>query len=369
MDGMLKTASHDKASEEITGQRLNAAHEKIWHEFLSDLTLFKYGPKPYDLFITVNRLVKKDYDNLLKVAPTNITVILRGETGTGKELFAQAVHNNSNQRSQSFKAINCGGVVDTLLESELFGHVRGAFTNATHEQKGLIQTADNGTLFLDEIGDMPPSMQVKLLRVLEDRKVTPVGSDEQIAVNVRVVVATNANLDELVANHVFRLDLQQRLKGFEIVLPPLRDRREDILPLSRFFLTFFSLIQNKIQIEGFTPQCEHALLQYEWPGNVRELRRKIQVAVAVASPPLITKEDVFLSSPSKLVQKPNFLEFSTLWALTSKQKRNRVKRLAELIAQNKNKTLPTSKQIAKALGISIKQAQRYRKGIVSNLDI
>ena len=174
---------------------------------------------------------------LRRVAPTNITVLIEGESGTGKELLAQAIHNNSPRHSNAFKPLNCAGLTESLLESELFGHAKGSFTGATEARKGLFEVADKGTLFLDEIGDMPPAMQAKLLRVLEDGIVVPVGSNKSTVVDVRVISATNHDLTKLVEQGRFRQDLYFRIKGVSVTVPPLKSRTEDIPEFVDYFLT------------------------------------------------------------------------------------------------------------------------------------
>ena len=176
------------------------------------------------------------FEVLRRVAPTNISVLIQGESGTGKELLARAIHDNSNRWNKRFVPINCAGFTETLLESELFGHVKGAFTGAAVDRKGLFEIADKGTLFLDEIGDMPLNMQAKLLRVIEDGIVIPVGGNKPIVVDVRIISATNHDLTGLVEEKKFRQDLYFRIKGVSVSVPPLRERREDIPLLANFFL-------------------------------------------------------------------------------------------------------------------------------------
>ena len=212
---------------------------------------------------------------LRRVSPTNITVLVEGESGTGKELLAQAIHNNSPRWNNAFRPINCAGLTETLLESELFGHTKGAFTGATEARKGLFEIADKGTLFLDEIGDMPLVMQAKLLRVLEDGIVVPVGSTKPIKVDVRVISATNHDLTKLIEEKKFRQDLYFRIKGVNILLPALRDRAEDIPEFVDYFLKE-AVIETGVKITGITDAALTILTNYDWPGNIRQLRNCIR---------------------------------------------------------------------------------------------
>lgn len=213
-----------------------------------------------------------------KILDSDATVLLRGETGTGKELIATAIHYNSHRRKGAFVAQNCAALPEHLLESELFGYRKGAFTGATTDKKGLIEVAHGGTLFLDEIGDMPLGMQAKLLRVLQEKEVRPLGSVQSIKVNIRVIAATNADLQEKVTAGEFREDLYYRLCVFPIEIPPLRERREDILTLLNHFLRFYAEQYQK-EIVGFSPKALDILLQYDYPGNIRELKNLVERAV------------------------------------------------------------------------------------------
>lgn len=215
-----------------------------------------------------------------RIAKTDSTVYIRGESGTGKELVAKAVHLASAREGQPFVAINCAALPEALLESELFGHEKGAFTGAVRSTKGLFTQAHRGTLFLDEVGDMPLSLQAKLLRALQERQFYPVGSEKPVAVDVRVIVATKKELEEDVKTGLFREDLFYRIHVIPIRLPPLRERKEDILPLVEHFLKKFGQ-QMKKQVKGLTPQAMQKLMLHDWPGNVRELENAIEYAVAM----------------------------------------------------------------------------------------
>jgi len=226
-----------------------------------------------------------------KVAPTEATVLLLGETGTGKEVFAQAIHNASSRADKPFIALNCSSFTKELLESELFGHKAGAFTGALKDKKGLIEEADSGTLFLDEIGEMPFELQSKILRVLETGEFIKVGDTHTTKVNVRVITATNRNLQEDVKDLKFREDLFYRLNVFTITLPPLRERRKDIPALSQFFLNIFSAKTNST-ITGMNKEFVEHLQQHDWKGNIRELKNIIERAVILAGSPELTLENL-----------------------------------------------------------------------------
>ncbi|MCL5005245.1 MAG: sigma-54 dependent transcriptional regulator [Acidobacteria bacterium] len=215
------------------------------------------------------------------VAPTNSTVLITGESGTGKELIARAIHEASQRRDKAFVSINCGAFPETLLESELFGYFKGAFTGADTNRKGIIESANGGTLFLDEIGETSPSMQVKLLRVLQERTVRPLGGTQDIFVDVRLIASTNRDLKSMVATSQFREDFYYRISVIPIHVPPLRERREDIEPLARHFLKKFALEMGK-PVKDFEAGVLSALLRYPWPGNVRELENAVEHAIAVS---------------------------------------------------------------------------------------
>ncbi len=225
-----------------------------------------------------------------KVAVTDVPVLLTGETGTGKEVFAQAIHNGSARAKQPFVAINCSAFSKELLESEIFGHKAGAFTGALKDKKGLFEEANHGTIFLDEIGEMAYGLQAKLLRVLETGEYIKVGDTKPTKIDVRIVSATNRNLKEEIANSNFREDLYFRLSVFHLHLPPLRERREDIPELAAAFLKFFAAKMGK-QVKGFAADCQAWMQSYAWPGNVRELRNVIERALIICDD-YITLDDM-----------------------------------------------------------------------------
>lgn len=230
-------------------------------------------------------------DVVTRIAKLDSTVHIHGESGTGKELIAKAIHLASDRKDKSFVALNCAALPETLLESELFGHEKGAFTGAVKSTKGLFTQAHGGTLFLDEIGDMPISTQSKLLRVLQERQFYPVGSEVPTEVDVRVIVATNKDLEEQVRKGLFRDDLFYRIHVIPILLPPLRERKEDIVPLVEYFFRKFSQ-QMKKDVKGLTSEALRKLMMHEWPGNVRELENTIEYAVAMTQKDMVTEDFV-----------------------------------------------------------------------------
>jgi two-component system response regulator PilR (NtrC family) len=227
------------------------------------------------------------FDMIMTVAPQTSRVLITGETGTGKELVARAIHENSPRNKEPFITINCGAFPETLLESELFGYVKGAFTGANENRQGLFRGAHGGTIFLDEIGNMSLPMQVKLFRVLQEGKVRPVGSNEEFEIDVRVIAATNKNLDKAIADGEFREDLFYRLSVIPIHLPPLRERREDIPLMARSFLERFRKTMEK-PTEGIAPEAMARLEAYDWPGNVRELENTMERSVALETGNMIS---------------------------------------------------------------------------------
>jgi two-component system, NtrC family, response regulator HydG len=246
-------------------------------------------------------------------APTSATVLIQGETGTGKELVAKAIHTNSPRRNKPFVAMNCTALNENLLEDELFGHEPGAFTGADRLRKGRFEHANGGTLFLDEVGDMPPRLQAKLLRVLENQEVTRIGSNEPIKVNVRLLSATNHDLEAAVPSGAFRQDLYFRLKVCTIRLPPLRERREDIPLLTAHFVKEFNQRHDK-QVTGIAEPVRRAMAVHDWPGNVRELRNLIESMIVQASDGLLDVNDLQegdslrgLLAPGNHVKRPDNL--------------------------------------------------------------
>ncbi len=239
------------------------------------------------------------FHQIRQIASADGPVLVQGESGTGKELVARALHDQSSRRDGPYMVVNCGGIPSELMESEFFGHAAGAFTGARHQRAGLFQQADGGTLLLDELGEMPLALQAKLLRVLQDGKLRPVGSDHEIQVDVRIIGATNRNLTEAVAEGGFREDLFYRLETFALQVPPLRARGEDIQRLAEFFLTRFNARQQR-RIKGFSDAALAALQRYAFPGNVRELQNAVERAATFCDTALIEVRHL----PQRIIEQP-----------------------------------------------------------------
>ena len=249
----------------------------------------------FDDIIGDSAELRQVLDIVRKVAGSNASVLIGGETGTGKELIAGAIHYNSQRMDKPFIKVNCAAIQDTLLESELFGHEKGAFTGADKQRVGRFEQANFGTIFLDEIADMSPSTQAKVLRVLQEQEFERVGGTKTIRVDVRVISATNKDLQQEIAGKRFRDDLYYRLNVVNIHIPPIRERRNDILPLARYFLRRFAGELSK-KITDFSPDAERALRSYNWPGNIRELRNTIERAVLLSEQDMIQRVDLALSA-------------------------------------------------------------------------
>lgn len=246
-----------------------------------------------------------------KIAPTETTVLVRGESGTGKELVAHAIHANSDRSHKPFVAINCAVLSETLLESELFGYEKGAFTGAVAQKRGRLEIADGGTLFLDEVGELTPATQAKLLRVLQERQFERLGGTRTISVDVRIIAATNRNLEEAIKAGVFRQDLYYRLNVIALTLPSLRERREDIALLAYYFLAKFSKKCKRL-VSGISPEARNCMTAYDWPGNVRELENAIERAVVLGNSEVILPDDLpeslLAASPAPSQSLPNYHE-------------------------------------------------------------
>ena len=261
-------------------QWLEQENQRLMTEIRQDQSLVGEGVK-----------IKEVLQFLARVAPTDSTVLIEGESGTGKELVAKALHRKSPRASKAFVAINCAAIPETLLESELFGHERGAFTGAAMQKKGRLEAADGGVVFLDEIGEMAPALQVKLLRVLQEREFERVGGTHPIRINVRVIAATNRNLEEAVRKGEFRQDLYYRLAVVRLTMPALRDRREDIPMLSRHFVQKYA-IRCRVKAKPISREAMAALVSYEWPGNVRELENAVERALVMGSSDSVLLDDL-----------------------------------------------------------------------------
>jgi DNA-binding NtrC family response regulator len=253
----------------------------------------KRRPRKSDVLIGTGRWITELYDRIAMVAATDVTVAIFGESGTGKELVARTIHNSSPRHDAPFVVVNCAAIPEALLEDELFGHVRGAFTDATRDREGLLAAAHTGTLFLDEIGELPLPLQAKLLRVLQSQEFRRIGDDEDRRVDVRIITATNRELEQLVARGSFRQDLYYRINVFPMHLPPLRERPEDIALLVHHFIHKYRGRLGK-PIDAIAPAALARFASYEFPGNVRELENKVHQAMVVAAGPMIEDDDVAL---------------------------------------------------------------------------
>jgi two-component system, NtrC family, response regulator AtoC len=250
-------------------------------------------PRKSDVLIGGSSWTKELYERIAMVAPTDVTVAIFGESGTGKELVARTIHNSSARHERPFVVVNCGAIPESLLEDELFGHVKGAFTDAAKDREGLFAAADGGTIFLDEIGELPMTLQVKLLRVLQSQEFRRIGDDRDLRADVRVITATNRDLEKAVAAGAFREDLYYRIQVFPLRMMPLRERRDDVPLLAHHFLLKHKGKVGK-RIEGFSAPAIAKLMGYHWPGNVRELENKVHHALVLAGGELIQPEDIQL---------------------------------------------------------------------------
>lgn len=299
-------------------------------------------------FVADSEAMIKILETLEKVIPTKSNILLLGESGTGKGLLAELIHCNSPRRDKPFISINCSAIPEGLLESELFGYKKGAFTGAVSDKTGLIVMADQGTLFLDEIGDMPLGLQSKILKVLENSEVTPLGDTRPRIVDIRLIAATNQNLEEKIANKTFREDLYYRLNVIEIKIPPLRERKEDIPLLVNHFVRIYSE-ENKKAVKGVDGNAMRWLMQYSWPGNARELRNVIERAVVLSRGEYITENDL----PEKIRRtSAEHGEVSTLKASIESYEKNLIQGIYMSMGKNKEET-------ARMLGIDL--ATLYRK--------
>jgi two-component system response regulator HydG len=299
-------------------------------------------------------MMREVIEKLKRIAPTNASVLIQGETGTGKELVAQAIHQNSPRKNKPFVALNCAALSENILESELFGHVKGAFTDASTDRVGKFEYAHGGTMFLDEVGDMPLPTQIKLLRVIENGEITRVGSNTPIKVNVRILSATNCNLEEGIEKGTFRSELYHRLKVLTIRLPTLRERSQDIPILIEYFIKQFSAAHGK-QIKGVLPAARRKLLTFGWPGNVRQLRNVVESMVVVDYDGLLDADDLpeELAGPAAPPGEPATAALSALVG----------KPLVELeqlfLAETLRLTAGNREEAAKMLGIG--ERTLYRK--------
>ena len=298
------------------------------------------------------------FDLIRKISNTNSTILITGESGTGKTLVAKAIHYNSHRKDHSFISINCGAMPENLLESELFGHVKGAFTGAVQNKKGLFEAADKGTLLLDEIGEMTQSMQVKLLRALQEKSVRPVGGNDEIQVDVRVIAATNQDLQKAVAENKFREDLFYRVNVIPIRIPPLRDRKEDIHPLAEHFVKKYAQEMQK-PIHRISVEAMNCLENYDWPGNVRELENAIERALALEMSDMIAVE----SLPEKITLLPQRGEITALkipeHGIDLEAHIEQIRK--EVLIEALRRSNGVQKEAAKFVGMSFRSFRYYAK--------
>lgn len=291
----IKDGAYDYIEKPVKADRLTELVRKSLEarEMVSNLALSNpiFDDDVDSEFVGSSQKMKEVFSLIYKLCKVDTTVLIRGENGTGKELVARAIHFNSPKKSGAFVAINCGAIPESLMESELFGHEKGAFTGAIERKIGKFQLANNGTLFLDEIGELRPEMQVKLLRVLQEKKFVPVGSNREVKTNARIITATNRNLEKMIEESDFREDLFYRLNVMPIFLPSLRDRKDDVDALVKHFIRKFSRIHDS-KIEGITSEALGLLRNYPWPGNIRELENCIERAFIVENSNQITAQSL-----------------------------------------------------------------------------
>ncbi|NOZ60458.1 MAG: sigma-54-dependent Fis family transcriptional regulator [Calditrichaeota bacterium] len=291
LDRLLLTAKHALEKRKL----------QLKNHWMAEEILMRYE------MVGTSEAMQQIYALIDKIAPTNSTVLITGETGTGKELVARALHTRSRRADGPFVQLNCAAIPDNLLESELFGYKKGAFTNAFQDKKGKIEMANQGSLFLDEIGDLSTSSQAKILRTLEDHVITPVGGVDDLEIDVRIFAATNKKLSELIEKGLFRPDLYYRLQTIEISLPALAEKKEDIPELAQHFLKRFCAENNKY-IKGFTAGAIHLLMQQEWPGNVRQLKSIIERLVILSNNEEIAVDEISLVLKTQSVMNMRYFE-------------------------------------------------------------
>ncbi len=309
-----------------------------------------------------SRPMKALIDMVAMVAPSDATVLITGESGTGKELIARAIHSNSRRKDKPLVVVNCAAMAETLLESELFGHEKGAFTGADRRRDGRFQNADGGTLFLDEIAETSPAMQAKLLRAIQEREIQRVGGEETIHVDVRIVAATNRDLMQRVKEGLFREDLYYRLNVMTLEIPPLRRRAEDIPLLAHHFLEHFAA-KNRKMVKGFSPQAMDMLVKYEWPGNVRELENTIERAVILMTGDHVTENQLPLNIYNKQINEPPAADGAGLFSAGQKSLEEVEK---EVILSTLESTGGNKSETARRLGITRKTLHNKLKQYEAN---
>lgn len=326
-----------------TSTRLNELKQKVYHKQLET---------PFSKLTGRSPAIQRTIQLAVKSAKTNATVLILGESGTGKELCAQAIHETSTRKDQPFVPINCGAIPHALFESELFGYERGAFTGAVKEKAGKIEMANGGTLFLDEIGELPLDMQVKLLRVLQENVVYRVGGSSGRKVDVRIIAATNRNLDQMIQEETFRSDLFYRLNVIQITMPPLRERLEDIPELVQLFLDELK-VEYQLTTPSFTEEAVELLLQYDWPGNIRELRNIIERAVIISE-----QNEIGMKELLSLFPKSQSMTKKTA-SLTEEKQLLEKERIEQVLKQTHGNKSAAAKELAMSRVTLYKKIKKY----------
>ena len=353
----LKLGGYDYLQKPINFERLKILIERILEKRKLLLENIQIKQRLKDRF-SFDQLVGKSpkmqqiYEIIDRISTGSPTVLIQGESGTGKELVANVIHQNSVRRDKPFIPVNCGAIAEGLLESELFGHVKGAFTGAIKDNIGLFKAADGGTLFLDEIAEVPPALQVKLLRALQERKIRPVGDTHEFGIDVRVIAATNRELEHAIENKTFRKDLYYRLNVISVHLPPLREIKEDIPHLVQHFMKKFSKETHR-QVARVAPEALDLLMSYDWPGNVRQLENIIERAFALGEGDMICVKDL----PSEIRNMDRQMNISDA-------NLNLVENEKVLIKRALQQTLGNKAEAAQLLGINIttvyRKMEKYR---------
>jgi PAS domain S-box-containing protein len=326
-----------------TSTRLNELKQKVY---------LKQRETPFSKLRGKSTAIQRTIQLAVKSAKTNATVLILGESGTGKELCAQAIHETSQRKDQPFVPINCGAIPHALFESELFGYEQGAFTGAVKEKAGKIEMADGGTLFLDEIGELPLDMQVKLLRVLQENVVYRVGGSSGRKVDVRIIAATNRNLDQMIQEETFRSDLFYRLNVIQITMPPLRERLEDIPELVQLFLDELK-VEYQITASSFTEEAVELLLQYDWPGNIRELRNIIERAVIISE-----QNEIGMKELLSLFPKSQCITKKTA-SLTEEKRLLEKERIEQVLKQTHGNKSAAAKELGMSRVTLYKKIKKY----------
>jgi DNA-binding NtrC family response regulator len=362
--GAVKAGASDYLTYPINPDEVNHITQSIYASIImeSELDYLRdrfWQEDSLEIVRTRSPLMKRLFDKVRAVAPTKSTVLLNGETGTGKGVLSRLIHQHSNRKDGPFISVHCGAIPDTLLESELFGHERGAFTGAVRRKLGKFEIAQGGTIFLDEIGTITPSAQIKLLEILQDGTFHRVGGEERIEANVRVIAATNTDLKKMCEAGQFRRDLYYRLNVFPLEIPPLRERMEDIVYIVEIILKRLKKFDVK-EIHDVHPHVIDAFEKYSWPGNIREMENLIERAYILEKSSILTPEsfpnELFASNPSPIQVKPN-ISLSLAEVRRTDIEHTEKRYLKELLAVNKGRI----KESAKAAGISTRQLHKLMK--------